>query len=117
MTSAVPSVSDGTAGSSDSIPMSWAALTTFSGPTSRISCANTTLIESCVAPHRLSYPASPAPSAFDTHEQSFPLHSGRNNGDFVEKTEPGGIPSRNAATRVNGLNDDPGCRRASARFT
>ena len=70
-----------------------------------------------MAPQRLSYPASPAPSAFDTHEQSLPVHCGRYSGDLVENTEPGGMPSRNAATSVNGLNDEPGWRRASARFS
>src|SRR5437870_1576753 len=79
-TEPVPSVieqSSGASGSGDVIPMSCAACAMFGGPTSRASCANTTLIESCVAVHRSMNPLTPA-SAFDTCQL---LHSGRKTGE------------------------------------
>src|SRR5438067_13396471 len=97
-TDPVPSVieqSCGAAGSWEVIPMSCAACAMFGGPTSRASCANTTLIESWVAVHRSTNPLTPA-SAFETCQL---LHSGRKIGDLALYTLPGGIPSRNAATR------------------
>src|ERR671930_368495 len=64
--------SEHTAGSGAVIPMSCAALTTLGGPTSRMSCAKTTLIESWVAVHRFTYPPVPG-SAFWTCQL---LHAG-----------------------------------------
>ena len=76
------------------------------GPTSRASCANTTLMESCVAVHRSMYLLGPAPSAFETFQL---LHCGRNCGDFSSYTRPGGTPCSRAVTSVNSLNADPAC--------
>src|SRR5207244_1776148 len=100
--------SSGASGSGDVIPMSCAACAMFGGPTSRASCANTTLIESCVAVHRSTRPPE-AGSALWTVQ---PLHSGSVIGSFVLYTLPGGMPARKAATSVNGLNADPACRPA-----
>ena len=89
--------------------MSSAARAMFGGPTSRASCANTTLMESAVAVYRSLNPESPAPSALDGIQ---PLHSwDRSMGDAELYSRVGGMPSRNAATRVKGLNADPVCRR------
>src|SRR2546430_16188419 len=105
----VPSVIEQSAGPlgrvSPWIPRSMAALRMFGGPTSRASCANTTLIDRAVARYRSMYPRSPPPSALNGFH---PLHGpDRSTGDFELYTFPGGMPSRNAATRVNGLNADP----------
>src|SRR5919197_1808770 len=55
------------------------------------------------------YPRSPPPSAlYGFHPLQGP---DRSMGDFELYTFPGGIPSRNAATSVNGLNADPVWRR------
>src|SRR5467141_838715 len=62
-TDPVPSVTEHTSGRGAVIPMSCAAWTMFAGPTSRESCANTTLMESCVAVHRSTNPLVPG-SAF-----------------------------------------------------
>ena len=56
---------------------------TVSAPMSRISCANTTLIESSVAVHRSTLPPEPAPSALST-QWSSSCHNGLQNGEELE---------------------------------
>ena len=111
-TDPVPSVieqSSGPAGSvSPGMPRSMAALRMFGGPTSRASCAKITLIDRAVAWYRSMNPMSPPPSALKGFH---PLQgTDRSTGDFELYTLPGGMPSRNAAASVNGLNADPVCR-------
>ena len=62
---------------------------------------------------RFSYPPRPGSALFT--QWSSLVHDGEQNGDVAEYTCPGGIPSSNAATNVNGLNAEPGCRVAVAR--
>ena len=56
---------DGTASSGLVMPILCATSTVFSGPTSTLSCANTTLSEIVVAAETLSGP--PGPSPLTTH--------------------------------------------------
>src|SRR6266511_2816836 len=94
---------------SPGMPMSSAARAMFGGPTSRASWPKITLIDSAVASYRSLYPESPAPSALNGFQ---PLHSSdRSIGEAELYSRDGGMPSRNAATSVNGLNAEPVWRR------
>jgi len=50
------------------IPAAYAAFRTFSGPTSRSSCANTTLTDSTVAWRTLNVPAPAFSALFTVHD-------------------------------------------------
>src|SRR5262245_6310206 len=92
---------------SGSIPIIRAAISaTTLGPTSKISCAKTTLIESSVAVQRSTVPPLLG-SAFET-QWSSSSHSGEHQGDALEYVCVGGMPTLNAPARTNGLNADPG---------
>ncbi len=113
-TSLDPSVIEGTGRSGEVTPMSWAASTIAAGPTFNASWANTTLTECSVASHRSILPPPPG-SAFCTQWHAL-SHCGSRSGDFDSKVDFGEMSSRNAATSVNGLNDDPVWRLAAARL-
>jgi hypothetical protein len=79
---------------------------TSCGPTSKISCANTTLTESSVALQRSMLPYPP-PSAFET-QWSSSSHREEHQGDELEYVASGEIPRLKAPARTNGLKADPG---------
>ena len=79
-----------------------AMFATTSAPTSRISCAKTTLTECSVAVQRSIVPIPP-PSAFET-QWSSSSHAGEHHGEELEYVWVGGTPTLNAPARTNGLN-------------
>ena len=86
--------------------ISSAMFATTSAPTSRISCAKTTLTECSVADQR-SMRADPA--ALGVRDAVvFVVPCGRAPGEELEYVWVGGTPTLNAPARTNGLNADPG---------
>ena len=74
---------------------------------SRISCANTTLIESSVAVHRSTLPPAPRPRRCRRSGRR-PATAGCRTARSSSSVCAGGTPCSNAAARMNGLNDEPG---------
>ncbi len=96
------------------MPIRWATSATASGPTSTVSCAKIVFTEPAIAFSIDIVPADWSP-AFD-RLHGCPSVSQNGSGIVIDegpaRTSSGEIPRSRAATRTNGLNALPACRRA-----